>query len=142
MPDNPEVTVSYDHLIKLELKGRETYMPDGSDDEYNVSDLLGTVINRSNERALLEEILRIAEMNGSNGNEILKILRKLQEIEEESDTEDTLLEKLNKIVMAEPNFYGVGLRLNEIMKIYLKSKKNQKKVVINLYSDMLLRDMI
>lgn len=126
LPDNPEVTVSYDHLIKLELKGRETYMPDGSDDEYNVSDLLGTVINRSNERALLEEILRIAEMNGSNGNEILKILRKLQEIEEESDTEDTLLEKLNKIVMAEPNFYGVGLRLNEIMKIYLKSKKSKK----------------
>jgi|GEM_PF-6748312 internalin A len=36
-------------------------MPDGSDDEYNVSDLLGTVINGSNERALLEEILRITE---------------------------------------------------------------------------------
>ena len=107
LPDNPEVTVSYNHLIKLELKGRETYMPDGSDDEYNVSDLLGTVINRSNERALLEEILRITEMNRSNGNEILKILRKLQEVEEESDTEDTLLEKVNKIIMAEPNFMAL-----------------------------------
>jgi hypothetical protein len=126
LPDNPEITVSYDHLIKLELKGIETYMPDGSDNEYKVSYLLGTVINRSNERALLEEILRIAEMNGSNGNEILKILRKLQLAEEESDTEDTLLEKLNNIVMAEPNFYGVGLRLNEILKLYIKSKKSKK----------------
>lgn len=126
LPDNPEVTVSYDHLIKLELKGRETYMPDGSDNEYDVSDLLGTVINRSNERALLEEILRITEMNRSNGNEILKILRKLQEVEEESDTEDTLMEKLNNIVMAEPNFYGFGLKLNEIMRIYIKSKKSKK----------------
>ncbi|HEY3360907.1 MAG TPA: hypothetical protein VGK06_03525 [Methanosarcina sp.] len=127
LPDNPEVTVSYDHLIKLELKGRETYMPDGSDDEYNVSDLLGTVINRSNERALLEEILRIAEMNRSNGHEILKILEKLKEVEEESDTEDTRLEKLNKVVMAEPNFCGLGLRLNEIMNIYLKSKNSKKR---------------
>ena len=126
LPDEPEVTVSYDHLIKLELKGRETCMPDGSDNEYNVSDLLGTVINRSNERALLEEILRISEMNRGSENEILKILRKLQEVEEESDNEDTLLEKLNKIVMAEPNFYGFGLRLNEIMKIYIKSKKSKK----------------
>ena len=72
LPDDPEVTVSYDHLIKLELKGRETYMPDGSDNEYNVSDLLGTVINRSNERALLEEILRITEMNRSSYKEILE----------------------------------------------------------------------
>ena len=46
------------------------YMPDGSDNEYNVSDLLGTVINRSNERALLEEILRITEINRSSEKEI------------------------------------------------------------------------
>ncbi len=127
LPDNPEVTVSYDHLIKLELKGRETYMPDGSDDEYNVSYLLGTVINRNNERALLEEILRITDMNRSNVDELLKVLQKLHEVDEESDTEDTRLEKLNKIVMAEPNFCGFGLRLNEIMRIYLKSKKSKNR---------------
>lgn len=126
LPDKPEVTVSYDHLIKLELKGIETYMPDGSDNEYNVSDLLGTIINRSNERILLEEMLRIMEMNRSSVNEILKILKKLQEVEEKSDTEDTLIEKLNKIVMAEPNFYGFGLRLNEVVKLYIKSKKSKK----------------
>lgn len=123
LPDEPEVTVTYDHLIKLESKGIENYIPDGSDNEYSVSYLLGRVINRSNERALLEEILRITEFNRSSEIEILEILRKLQEIEEESDNEDTLLEKLNKIVMAEPNICGIGLRLNEIVKLYLKSKK-------------------
>ena len=127
LPDNPEVTVSYDHLIKLELKGRETYMPDGSDDEYNVSDLLGTVINRSNERALLEEILRIAEMNRSSGNEILKILQKIQEAEEESDTEDTLLEKANNIISFNPGIpvIGANLNVNEIVRLYLRWKKRK-----------------
>ena len=72
LPDKPEVTVSYKHLIKLELKGIEMYMPDGSDNEYKVSDLLGTVINWNSERALLEEILQMMKLNKSNGKEILK----------------------------------------------------------------------
>jgi internalin A len=129
LPDNPEVTVSYDHLIKLELKGIETYMPDGSDNEYDVSALLGTVINRSNERALLEEILRIAEMNRSSGNEILKILQKLQEAEEESDTEETLIEKANNIISFSPGIpiIGANLNVNEIVKLYLRWKKRKQK---------------
>jgi small GTP-binding protein len=125
LPDNPEITVSYDHLIKLELKGRETYMPDGSDNEYNVSDLLGTVINRNNERALLEEILRITEMNRNSDKEILKVLRKLEEIEEESDTEDTLAEKILSIVSVNPSLFGVGVDVGEIAKLYLKRKKQR-----------------
>ncbi len=58
----------------------------------------------------------------------MKILEKLKEVDEESDTEDTRLEKLNNNVMDEPSFCGFGLRLNEIMRIYIKSKKvkNQK----------------
>ncbi|MCQ1535673.1 GTP-binding protein [Methanosarcina sp. KYL-1] len=125
LPDDPEVTVSYEHLIKLELKGIETYMPDGSDNEYNISDLLGTVINRSSERTLLEEILRVTELNRSTDNEILKILRKLQEIEEASDTEDTLLEKITNVVSVNPTFFGVGFDLGEIVKLYLKRKRRR-----------------
>jgi|GEM_PF-4846853 len=66
-------------------------------------------------------------MNRSNGDKLLRVLQKLHEVNEESDTEDTWLEKLNKIVMIEPNFCGFGLRLNEIMRIYLKSKKSKKR---------------
>ena len=68
------------------MKGFERYMFDGSDKDYIVSDLLGTVINRNSERALLEEILQITTMNGNNEREILKLLRTIQKIEAESDT--------------------------------------------------------
>ena len=63
LPDKPEVTVSYKHLIKLEMRGIEMYMPDGSDNEYRVSELLGTVINRSSETSITEGNI------AKNGNE-------------------------------------------------------------------------
>jgi small GTP-binding protein len=43
MPDEQNITVSYEHLIRLEKKGREYYEPDGSEKEYNVKQLLGTI---------------------------------------------------------------------------------------------------
>jgi len=128
LPDKPDVTVSYKHLIKLEMRGIEMYMPDGSDNEYRVSDLLGTVINRTRERALLEEILRITEINRSNEKEILKILRTLQEVETESDTDETLLEKISSIVSMEIPVIpvpGLSLNLSEIVRLYRKSKRRR-----------------
>jgi hypothetical protein len=122
LPDKPEVTVSYKHLIKLELRGIEEYMPEGSDKDYVVSDLLGTVINRSSERALLEEILQMTGMNISNGREILRII---QDIETKSDTEDTLLEKINKVFSMNPTIFGVGVNVNEIAKMFIKWRKRK-----------------
>jgi internalin A len=72
LPDEPKVTVGYEYLIKLETRRIEMQMFDGSNCEYMVSDLLGTVIKRRSERALLEEIL---QMNRSSEKEILEILR-------------------------------------------------------------------
>ena len=43
LPDKPEITVSYEHLIRLERKGVKMYFPDGSENEYDVKELLGTV---------------------------------------------------------------------------------------------------
>ena len=62
LPDNPEVTVSYDHLLKLEFRGIKKYMPEGSDKDYVVSDLLGTVNNESIERVLMEDRLKDNKM--------------------------------------------------------------------------------
>jgi hypothetical protein len=127
LPDNPKVTVSYKHLIKLEMKGDEMYMPEGSDYDYRVSDLLGTVINRSSERMLLEEILQITEMNKSSEKEILEIFKTLQKTETQFDTEKTLFEKIHKILVVRPSILGVAVDVNEIVRMYMRWKKRQHK---------------
>lgn len=126
LPNEPEVTVSYEHLIKLELRGIEMYIPDGSDYEYRVSELLGTVINWSSERVLLEKILRITEMNRSSEIEILEILRTLQEIETESDTEETLLAKLTDAVSVNLHPLPVSVNFGKIVKLYRQESKKRR----------------
>ncbi|MFZ4730111.1 MAG: leucine-rich repeat protein, partial [Pseudanabaena sp.] len=39
LPDNPKVTVSYNHLINLEQRGKTDYSPEGSDRDYNIREL-------------------------------------------------------------------------------------------------------
>ena len=43
MPDEPNITVTYEHLIFLEQKNKKEYIPDGSKKEYSVKQLLGTI---------------------------------------------------------------------------------------------------
>ncbi len=122
LPDEPEVSVGYEHLIKLELRGIETYMPDGSDNEYNVSELLGTVINGNGLIEILKEILQKTEMNEK---EILKILKDLQKIESGSETEGSMLEKINRSITMNPTVFGVGPNINEMINLYLEKKKRR-----------------
>ncbi len=43
MPDEPHITASYDHLLLLERRGIDQFIPDGSEREYNVKQLLGAI---------------------------------------------------------------------------------------------------
>lgn len=43
LPDKPDITVSYEHLITLEHLGEKTYIPEGTGKKYSVKDLLGSV---------------------------------------------------------------------------------------------------
>ncbi|AKB24843.1 E3 ubiquitin-protein ligase SspH2 [Methanosarcina sp. MTP4] len=122
LPDEPEITVGYEHLIKLELRGIETYMPDGSDNEYKVSELLGTVIGGNGLMEILKELLQKTEMNEK---EILKILPNLQKIESGSDISDSLLEKINRSFTMNPNICGVGPNFTEMINLYLEKKKRR-----------------
>ncbi len=102
MPSEPEITVSYKHLIRLEIKGIEKYIPDGSENEYNVKDLLGTIyVEKKNE----EEILQI-----------------LKEIRNEFDNDETFIRKANDIVLLQPNYMGVGIDLKQLIKKVLGKK--------------------
>ncbi len=46
LPDNPKLTVSYEHLLSLERRGKTECCPEGSDRDYNIRDLLDGVEER------------------------------------------------------------------------------------------------
>jgi small GTP-binding protein len=95
MPDRQEISVTYKHLLRLQAKGVRTYIPDGTDREYDVQELLGYVQPRP-----------------QTEDEVLKLLHQLVE---KGDTADTLAEKANRVVMLQPNFFGLGVNLNALI---------------------------
>jgi small GTP-binding protein len=107
LPDEPEITASYEHLIRLEKKGVEEFMPDGSENEYIVKDLLGAI---SVEKKTEEEILEI-----------------LRELKEKLDTEETLLKKAEDIAILQPNFMGIGIDVKKaIKKLFGKNRVKKR----------------
>jgi hypothetical protein len=107
MRDRPDVTISYYHLLRLEAKGIRTYMPDGTDKEYDVQELLGYV---KPEKKSEEEILEI-----------------LRELRDKNDTEATLMQKANKSFLLQPNFFGLGVNLNELIRLVIRGKPKEDK---------------
>jgi internalin A len=63
LPDEPEVTISYNHLLTLQKRGVEYFVPEGSQEVYSVKELLSTIISEHFEiienENLKEEILKI-----------------------------------------------------------------------------------
>jgi small GTP-binding protein len=47
LPGEPAITVSYEHLIKLEERGIVSYLPEGSDFEYSIRELLDGISHKS-----------------------------------------------------------------------------------------------
>jgi internalin A len=135
LPDEPELAVSYDHLIYLEEIGENSYRPEGSKKAYSVKDLLGTVNVQRTEQELLDEILNIlkdiTQSEEKKYEEIVSVLSILvKDQAEESDNWEILSKKLNKIVMLQPNWNGLGINFNEAIDVAIgkyfkwKRKKN------------------
>jgi small GTP-binding protein len=108
MPDDPKITVDYDHLIRLEEEGIEFYLPGKTKKKYKVKDLLGTI---AADIAAEEEILQL-----------------LREIKSDSDTFESLLIKASDTIMLQPNFMGIGIDLKKlIQKIVPRRGSKEKK---------------
>ncbi|HLP45059.1 MAG TPA: COR domain-containing protein [Candidatus Kapabacteria bacterium] len=106
IPDDPDISVDYEHLIRLEEEGIEFYLPGKSKNKYKVKDLLGT----------------IATVNATE-EEILQILRK---IKSDQDTMESLMKKANDAILLQPNIMGFGINLNNlIQKALHKKEKNE-----------------
>lgn len=96
------VRVSHSHLLTLESKGITKYIPDGLDYEINVKEMLGSI---QGERSIEEEIFAVLD----------KLVSKL-------DDEESILEKANEIIQLQPNFFGLGININALVKKYLRKK--------------------
>jgi mannitol/fructose-specific phosphotransferase system IIA component (Ntr-type) len=103
MPDNKNVFVSYKHLLVLEKNGIQKYMPEGSEKEYDVKQLLGTVqSSNASEKELIALLIKIIDKH---------------------DTVESMLQKANDIIQLQPNFFGLGVNLNAIIEKIAKKKK-------------------
>jgi internalin A len=117
LPDSPEITVSYKHLINLEKRGIKEYLVDGADEEYNVGELLGIV---QNENTTEKEILQIV-------SQILTI------ITTEEDTEQTMMQKLDEIVEAKPGLFGFSVDVKKLVKILKNRNQTNKNDFNNIH---------
>jgi internalin A len=100
--ENKKVRVSHAHLLMLESKGINKYIPDGLDYEIDVGQMLGSI---QGSRTSEEEIFAI-----------------LDKLVSEKDDKATIAEKANDIIQLQPNFFGVGLNINALVTKYLKKK--------------------
>jgi len=87
--------------------GVEKYIPDGSENEYKVKDLLGTIY-----------------VEKKTEEEILRLLRKLKS---ETDNQKSLVKKANEIIQLQPNFFGVGVNFNKVIDLTRRLFKKKSK---------------
>jgi small GTP-binding protein len=69
MPDDPDIIVSYKHLIRLEKEGIEFYLPGDTEKKYRVKDLLGSIGGEIEEDETLQMLkqIQIAQMQRKSG---------------------------------------------------------------------------
>jgi small GTP-binding protein len=96
------IKISHSHLLTLESKGITKYIPDGLDYDIDVRKMLGSI-----------------QGTHSTEEEIFVILDKLVK---KSDSPGSIAEKANEIIQLQPNFFGLGINLNALVKKYLKKK--------------------
>lgn len=95
LPDDPLVTVGYDHLITLEKEGEDRFIPEGSDKRYYVNDLLGTIHKKKVSEEELQQILK--------------------KVEEQPADKENFIDLMKDVITLNPNFYGIGIDLKKLL---------------------------
>jgi small GTP-binding protein len=97
MPDAPTVTARYSTLLKLAERGKDDYLPDDSEKEYSVSELLGLV--------------QFSKQD--SGQE--KIFDALERIEgRQIEDEKSLAARAHNILDLKPTLFGITLNVNAL----------------------------
>jgi hypothetical protein len=120
LPDNPEVTVEYEHLKTLASMKKNKFIPQGSKKEYKASDLLGIVQFRKDNE---EEVLNLFE----------KFIKEIKDknLDDKIKDKKSFFKVANKIIDLKPKILGVGINVNEILDVlaekYFEWKKSRQK---------------
>lgn len=109
MPDDPEVTATFEHLTRLLNEGEEEVYPDGASHSYKIQGLLGIVnVSKKRSEEAFIDLLRKAMIKG--------------------ESRETTLARANRIISLKPNFFGLGGDLNALIDLALRKRaKNKKK---------------
>jgi internalin A len=98
----PNIMVSHSHLLTLESRGINKYIPEGLDYEINVKEMLGSI---KSEKNFEEEIFALLDKFGTKTDDV-----------------QSIAEQANEIIQLQPNFFGLGINLNALVKKYLKKR--------------------
>lgn len=71
------------------------------------------------EVSIKESLDLVKDIPNRNEKELIQII---EDVKEPSDNENSLLTKINNIIQIQPNFFGIGINLNALVKALVKNK--------------------
>ncbi|HDN27288.1 MAG TPA: GTP-binding protein, partial [Thioploca sp.] len=102
LPDEPQLTVNHDYLLKLAQNGHREYLPpEKPEKSYKIMDLLGLVAPPSE-------------------TETMQMLQKILSILEAQDIEQDLFDHIDEVVKVNPGMFGLSLDVNALVKKLLR----------------------
>ncbi len=103
LPDNPDYSVSYAHLLNLRQHGIKDYLHEQTNQAYQVNTLLGLVAppTEAEIMPMLQKIVNIIQAQG---------------IEQEKD----LLDHIDDVVKVNPAFFGLSVDVNALVRKLFK----------------------
>jgi small GTP-binding protein len=103
LPDNPDHSVSYAHLLNLRQHGIKDYLHEQTNQAYQVNTLLGQVAQPTEAEIMpmLQKIVNIIQAQG---------------IEQEKD----LLDHIDEVVKVNPTFFGLSVDVNALVRKLFK----------------------
>ena len=94
---NSQLSVSYNHLLKLDKKGEKEYHPENEENSYNIKDLLGVVVAPASEtETQILKIVKMLETQGFKG-------------------EKEAVDHFNEVVKINPEMFGVSIDGNALL---------------------------
>lgn len=100
LPDQPDVAVSFNHLLLLERTGTQEFIPEGAEQPYRVADLLGNLY---------------VDAQFSQD----QFIQMLQAVIHRDTDEKTAHALAQDIVVLQPNFMGMGIDIKKAVRFVL-----------------------